>query len=89
VAEACEVAVQRRLEDVRVAVRDAVAAVLQRHGVDGGPVVVHATRRDDTLHVQVTTTVPPSLRTTVAARAGAAARRVDATASAIELDLVD
>jgi hypothetical protein len=87
VAEACEVAVQRRLEDVRVAVRDAVAAVLQRHGVDGGPVVVHATRRDDTLHVQVTTTVPPSLRTTVAARAGAAARRADALASAIELDV--
>jgi FtsP/CotA-like multicopper oxidase with cupredoxin domain len=74
---------------VRVAVRDAVAAVLHNHGVDSDPVVVAADRRAGTLYVRVTATMPPGLRTTVAARAGAAARRVDATASAIELDLVD
>jgi hypothetical protein len=89
VSQACEVAVQLRLEGVRSAVRDAVGAVLHTHGIDSTPVTVTANRQAGTLLVRVESAVPTGLRTTVAARAGAAARRADALASAIELDLVD
>lgn len=87
-ATRCEQAISVALEPVRDAVAGAVRAVFANHGVDF-PFTVDVQRRLGRMHVAITTAAPGSVRGMAANRAAVAIRRLDRTATAIEIEIID
>src|SRR4051812_29475474 len=89
VAKRCEQAIDLALEPVRDAVADAVRAVFANHDAGETPFTVDVQRRLGRLHVRLVTAAPSDLRAMAATRAAVAIRKLDRSASIMEIEVVD
>ena len=88
IAARCEQAIDSALERARVAVVDAVRAVFANHGFEGS-FAVDVQRRLGRLYVTIAADVPSSVRGMAATRSADALRKLDHTATALEIEFVE